>query len=233
MPGGHPYGGPPGSFLLAIRIEQGKLKAMSAAKPISIISSEDYLAGEWKAKRRHEYIAGRVYAMAGGKTSHSAVKIALTTALAYRLRGKRCQAFDSDTKVRIRRPDGLRFYYPDAMIVCQSNPGDEVYQDQPVVLAEVLSQSTRLFDEGAKRDDYLSIPSLSTYLLVETTLPRVTVYEREGDRFVPCVYDGLDAVIPLISAGISLPVAELYERVDFAQAERDERTEIDDHNIAG
>ena len=202
-----------------------RLDRMGAVKSLELISPEAYLEGEPKAKCRYEYVAGRVYAMAGGSNTHNTIKTWLIGALVARLRGKPCQPFDSDTKVRIQHPGGTRFYYPDAMVVCQANPGREMYQDRPVVLVEVLSPSTRRDDEGPKRDDYFAIPTLAHYLLVETTAPRVTVFERTNGKIVSGVYEGLDAVIPLVAVGIELPLKEIYERVDWAEAADDERAE--------
>jgi Uma2 family endonuclease len=136
------------------------------------------------------------------------------------LRGKPCRPYNSDTKVRLRLPTHTRFYYPDGMIVCHPNPGNDSFQDNPVVIAEVLSEATRRVDEGEKRDAYLTIPSLSAYLLIESDQPRVVVYRRTETVFVPEVYQGMDATIELSDVGCAISLQELYERVDFAAAER-------------
>jgi Uma2 family endonuclease len=106
------------------------------------------------------------------------------------------------------------------MIVCHPNPPTDSFQDNPVVIAEVLSQATRRIDEGEKKDAYLTIPSLMTYLLIETDQPRVVVHRRTETLFVPEVYQGADAMIALEDVGCSIALAELYERVDFAAAAR-------------
>ena len=197
---------------------------MTAAKPIELISVEDYLAGELLAKRKHEYSAGRVYAMTGGRNAHNAVATSFLVAAGGRLRGKPCRPFNSDTKVHVRLATHTRFYYPDAMVVCEPNAGNDLYQDRPVLIAEVLSVGTRRIDEGEKREAYLAIPSLATYLMIESSSPRVVACERAtaGGGFVDHVYEGLDAVVPFPALGFSLPLAELYERVDFAAAAADD-----------
>jgi Uma2 family endonuclease len=151
---------------------------------------------------------------------HNAIATSLTISLGSQLRGKRCQAFNSDTKVRVRIATQTRFYYPDGMVVCQPNPAGDTFQDRPVVVAEVISESTRRIDEGEKLDAYLTIPTLSAYLLIETASPRVVVYQRSGDAggFVAQLYEGVEAVVPLDAIGTSLPLADLYERVDFTEA---------------
>src|SRR5688572_17437832 len=100
---------------------------MTAVKQFEPISVEDYLADE--------------------RILHNRIVGSFVAATYVRLRGKPCQAYNSDTKVRVRMPMHTRFYYPDGMVVCESNPDDDEFQDRPVVIAEVLSPSTRRIDE--------------------------------------------------------------------------------------
>ena len=93
-------------------------------------------------------------------------------AISGQLRGKRCRALNSDAKVRVRLSTHTRFYYPDGMVVCQPNPPSDSFQDHPVVITEVLSDTTRRTDEGEKKDAYLTIPTLTAYMVVETDHPR-------------------------------------------------------------
>jgi Uma2 family endonuclease len=192
---------------------------MSAAPRPPLVSIDDYLAGELVSEVKHEYLGGVVYAMAGAKNVHNDVAGSFFGALYSRLRGRPCRPFNSDTKVRVRMTSHTRFYYPDGMVVCDSNHPDESYQDQPTVIAEVLSDSTRRIDGGEKRDAYLTIPSLRVYLLIDIDRPRVTVYRRQEQGFDTELYEGLDAVIPLSEVETELPLAELYERVEFPAGE--------------
>jgi Uma2 family endonuclease len=206
---------------------------MTAVKRFEPISVEDYLAGERIAKRKQEYTGGYIYMMAGGRNVHNRIAVAFVSAMHVRLRGKRCEAYNSNTKVRVRMSTHTRFYYPDGMVVCESNPDNDEFQDRPVVIAEVLSPSTRRIDEGEKRDAYLTIPTLDAYLLIECVCPRVVVHCRTSSGFVPQVFEGLDAAIPLETIGLELPLAELYERVDFAAAEREADEEREEFGIPG
>jgi Uma2 family endonuclease len=132
------------------------------------------------------------------------------------LRGSGCRPFNSDTKIRVRLPTHVRFYYPDASVICRPNPQSDSFQDEPAAIVEVLSRKTRRIDEGEKKDAYLTIPSLSAYLLVEQEMPAVVVHRRTEQGFVREVYEGLSAVIPLPDLDTSLPLAELYDGVEFA-----------------
>jgi Uma2 family endonuclease len=188
---------------------------MTAAKQIEWVSVEDYLARELVSEVKHEYLRGNVYAMAGARTVHNRVAMNLSLAIGSRLRGKRCEPFNSGMKVRIRLPKQTRFYYPDGMVVCEPNPPESTFQDRPVIVAEVVSDETQRFDEVEKREAYLTIPTLSAYLVIETDQPRIVVHRRTDNGFVTEAYEGREAVIPLEAIRADLPLAELYERVEF------------------
>ncbi len=136
-----------------------------------------------------------------------------------RLRGKKCQPFNSDTKVRVRLPDQVRFYYPDLQVVCNPNSDDETFQDRPVVIVEVLSPSTQRIDEAEKRDAYLTIPSLEVYLMVDSSMPAAVVYRRTDTGFKHEAYNGLSGSIALDCIGAELPLSDLYEGLNLPSLE--------------
>jgi Uma2 family endonuclease len=195
---------------------------MSAARKLNLISVEDYLAGELVSPIKHEYLDGVVYAMAGARNMHNLIASNSLVSLGSRLRGGPCRPYNSDTKIRIRSGRRFRFYYPDVSVICRPNSQTDSFQDEPAVLIEVLSNKTRRLDEGEKKDAYLTIPSLAVYLLVEQDMPAVVAFRRSGPDFIREVYQGLDAVVPLPEIGIVLPLAELYETVDFQPEPRAE-----------
>ncbi len=195
---------------------------MSTASQFQPISVRDYLAGEREARRKHEFVAGDIYAMAGGTVQHNRIASNATGALYAQLRGKRCQVFNSDMKVRVRMSSGTRFYYPDVSVVCQPNESGDVFQDAPVVIVEVISDSTRRTDEFEKREAYLSIDSLCVYALIEQNSASALVYRRADSGFDREVYQGLDAIIRLPEIDCELTLAEFYENVEFVPVEPDE-----------
>jgi Uma2 family endonuclease len=192
---------------------------MSAAVRHQILTPEAYLARELKSPVKHEYVGGAVYAMAGAKNIHNIISGNVFLSLGTRLRGKKCRPFNSDTKVRIRFPNHVRFYYPDVQVVCQPNAADESFQDQPNVIVEVLSESTRRTDEGEKLDAYLTIPSLESYLLVDSSNKEVVLYQRGESGFSRSIFTGGDVVIPLPCLGFDLALAEIYEGVQLPALE--------------
>jgi Uma2 family endonuclease len=136
---------------------------MTAAPQWERVSVDDYLAGELRSPVKHEYLNGVLYAMAGARNAHNRIASNVLARLDARLMGHRCQAFNSDTKIRIRIAAQTRFYYPDVSVVCRANPPEDSFQDEPVVITEVISRKTRRTDEGEKKDAYQTIPSLKVY----------------------------------------------------------------------
>jgi Uma2 family endonuclease len=188
---------------------------IASDKPGSI-SIAEYLSGEETGRVKHEYIGGCIHAMPVGNNQHNAIAGNALLSLGTQLRGKPCRPFNSDTKVRIEYSDHTRFYYPDALVVCLPNAPTDHFQDRPVVIVEVLSDSTRRTDLGEKRDAYLNIPSLKVVIFAESEKPAVVVHRRKPEGgFASEGHSGLDVIIPLPEIDASLPLAELYDRVEF------------------
>lgn len=188
---------------------------MTALLQPKAITVEEYLAGELLSEGKHEYLGGEVHAMAGAGNRHNQIATNITIALGSRLRGKPCRPFNSDTKVRIELANHTRFYYPDAMVVCDRNRDEEQWQDRPVVIVEVLSESTRRTDLGEKRDAYLAIPTLKVLLFVEPGEAAATLYRRaQSGGFIREDYLGSDALIFLPEIEVDLPLGEIYEGLE-------------------
>lgn len=188
---------------------------MSTAKKLNLVAVDDYLAGELESSIKHEYLGGFVYAMAGARNAHNIIAMNTGSALQARLRGGPCRPFNSDTKIRVHLPTQVRFYYPDVSVVCRPNPQTDSFQDEPVAVFEVISRRTRRIDEGEKKDAYLTIPSLAAYVMIEQETAALVALRRTKGDFVREVYEGLNAVLPLGEIGIELPLAEIYETVEF------------------
>ena len=189
---------------------------MSTVRKIDFISVEDYLAGEQQSSVKHEYVAGLVYAMVGALNAHNIIASNAQGSLFSQLQGKPCRAFNSDTKIRVRMSNQTRFYYPDVSVICRPNPQSDVFQDLPSVIVEVLSESTRRIDDGEKREAYLTIPSLTHYILLEQSAIGAVVYERLSAGFERRVLTELTDSIPLPELHISLSLAALYDGIEFS-----------------
>jgi Uma2 family endonuclease len=188
---------------------------MSTAERLNLVTVDDYLASELLSPIKHEYLGGVVYAMAGARNAHNLIASNTLGTLHTRLRGRSCRPFNSDTKIRVRLPTQMRFYYADVSVVCRPNPQTDSFQDEPAVLFEVLSRRTRRIDEGEKKDAYLTIPSLAVYVLIEQETAAVVAFRRTEHGFVREVYQGKESVLSLREIDIDLPLAEVYEAVEF------------------
>ncbi len=185
----------------------------------TLLSPEAYLAAETASVIKHEYAGGLVYPRPETNNRHNQIAGNVLGSLGARLRGKKCQPFNSDTKVRIRPPNQIRFYYPDVQVVCDPNPPNDSFQDHPNVIVEVMSESTRRTDEGEKLDAYSTIPSLEVYLLVDSQRRQVIAYHRTHTGFDRSVFHGEHGSIPLPCLGFDLDLAEIYEQVQIPTLE--------------
>ena len=184
---------------------------MSRPAPIARMSYAEYLAAEAASDVRHEFLNGEVWAMAGGTPEHAALAAAMTGELRTALRGKPCRTYSADLRVRVL-DTGLSTY-PDVAVVCgqlATAPDDEHAAVNPVVLVEVLSETTEGYDPGAKAAHYRRIPSLREYVLVSQAEPRIEVHRRtEAGRWE--ILEGRPGEsIELASLDIHLDVAAVY-----------------------
>ena len=184
---------------------------MSIAQRHAYLTPEDFLRGEDGAEQKHEYLNGVVYAMAGGTNRHARIGTNLAISFGTRLRGKRCEPFNSDALIRVQQGSDLRFYYPDLSVICEPNSPDAHFQDKPVVLFEVLSESTARLDRGEKREAYLTIPSLRVHALVETDTMAVTLWRRAGESWTQEYAAAPEQVLAFPEIECELPLAEIYE----------------------
>ena len=191
---------------------------MSSVPQFRFVSVEDYLDGEQESSIKHEYLGGYVYAMVGASNAHNIIASNVLIALGGQLDGNPCRAFNSDTKIRVRLSDQTRFYYPDASVICAPNAQSDSFQDQPSVIIEVLSDSTRRVDETEKREAYLTIPTLTHYILLEQSFAAAIVYERGSDGFERRVLSGMDASVEMPEASAVLKLAAAYDGVELIEA---------------
>jgi Uma2 family endonuclease len=184
---------------------------------------EDYFAIEESSPIRHEYFDGEVFAMAGASLRHNLITGNVFGGLRSKLDGSSCQAFVSD--LRLRTPGGL-LTYPDVMAICGKvelsaiDRLDTVLN--PVLIVEVLSDSTRDYDRGEKFRLYSEVSSLREYVLVEQRKMFVECYSASAlpgdswrDRWELKEYTGPDERVEILSVGVHLLVNEIYAGVDL------------------
>ncbi|HMJ88553.1 MAG TPA: Uma2 family endonuclease [Candidatus Acidoferrum sp.] len=177
-----------------------------------LLSEAEYLRGEVTSDVKHEFVAGVAHAMAGAGLEHNLIAGNIFAGLHVRLRGGACVPFASDMKIRVQADEHVHFYYPDALVVCDPTglAPQRHWTDKPIVIFEVLSESTRRIDEGEKALLYWKLPSLVSYILVEQNKVQVTVRRRDGGGEV---LSGRDTLLRLPELGLEIPLGEFYERL--------------------
>jgi Uma2 family endonuclease len=173
----------------------------------------DFLAWEEQQELRYEFDGFRAYAMVGVTRAHAMIQRNLLTALTIRLRGKSCQPFGGELKVEVA--GSIR--YPDAFVVCTPGAGSQTVVRDPVVIFEVLSESTARVDHVTKNAEYRATASVQRYVMLEQDSQAATVFAREGERWVGSLLTG-DVVLTMPEIGIEVPLAELYEGLDIAES---------------
>ena len=189
---------------------------MAENQPAGSLSEAQYLAIERAAESKSEFYDGEMFAMAGGSRRHSLISSNLIRELGTRLKGRPCIVFNSDLRVKVEAT-GL-FTYPDASVVCgpvYSVPGTDDTLINPVLLVEVLSDSTEGYDRGKKSEHYRQIPSLTEYLLVSQKEPHLELFTRQKSEWVLREVSGLEATIELPVLKITLALSEIYANVSL------------------
>ncbi len=181
---------------------------MQTVQKIDRLTPEAYLQIELASETKHELVDSYAYTMAGASRNHERISINISREFSSYLKNSPCEPFGSDMKIRV----GDNFFYPDMMVVCDDKNDDEYYTDSPLIIVEVLSKLTRRMDETIKRQQYLSIPSLQEYVLIEQYIVDIEVVRRSDGWQSKHYYMGDE--ITFDSIGLTLPVTELYHRVN-------------------
>ncbi|MDX1907851.1 MAG: Uma2 family endonuclease [Bacteroidia bacterium] len=175
----------------------------------------DYLELERSADVRHEYHRGELFAMAGGTRNHSMLGGNIVTEFNLLARRSGCTSFNGDLRIRIEAEDC--FLYPEASLVCgpeHYSPLDPNALVNPVLIAEVLSDSTEAYDRGEKFRLYRTLSSLRDYVLISQKQPLVEVFSRdESGLWQFRAYEGLETTISLPSMGAEIAMRDLYRGV--------------------
>ena len=169
----------------------------------------EYCAFEREAAVKHEYLRGEVFAMAGGTLEHARLASRVALLLGRELEGRPCRVFSSDARVRIEATD--LDTYPDLSVVCgPPQTADAHALINPLVLVEVLSDSTEAYDRGQKAAHYRRIPSLRAYLMIAQTERRLELQVRQDDGRWTLLEAGPGQRLEIEPLGIELDVDELY-----------------------
>lgn len=180
------------------------------AKIPTQISEAEYLAHYTQTVDvKYEYINGEIWAMGGTSIAHNIIAGNVFSAFRAHLRATPCISFMETIKVKVEQ----NYYYIDVVVNCHEFQGATA--NQPILIVEVLSDSTRKTDLTFKLYDYQKIPTLQEYCVIEQEFNRVAIYRR-ADNWKATEY-AFNAEIPFESIGLMLTVADIYESVVFAE----------------
>jgi Uma2 family endonuclease len=183
---------------------------MSIAKNAEIVTPQDYLDGEMAADIKHEYVDGYIYAMAGASPNHGRIASNISRKFGNHLEGSPCEVFSADMKVKT--PTG-QYRYPDVLVLCDNQFIDNGLVTQtPTILIEVISRSTRKTDEKAKQLEYINIPTLQEYVIIEQDFVDVRVLRKSEDWRATHYFLGED--VHFESIALTVAVVDIYQRVE-------------------
>ena len=183
-----------------------------AARRLTHVSADAYLAAENDGTWRHEFADGLVFAMAGASANHNLILGAIMVGVAGAA-PPTCQTFTSDMKVKIKTNDQERYYYPDLFVACDPEDRDPYFRTSPKLVVEVLSPSTERFDRIEKFEAYKLLPSLEEYVLVLQDAIELELFRRRtGWQRESYVFDN---VVTLESVGLSTSISNFFKHVQF------------------
>jgi len=182
---------------------------------------EEYLELEETAENKSEYLDGRIVPMAGASLNHNRLILNFCLYLKPALRGQGYEVFMSDVRLWIPR---YRVYtYPDVMViqgepVLHENRNDTV--TNPLMIVEVLSKSTKNYDQGDKFDYYRSIPEFREYVLIDQYKVNVKHFAKTSEgKWLLTEYESAETVLSLSALEFQIQLSEIYEGIKFENRE--------------
>src|SRR5687768_4534321 len=187
------------------------------AQPTPRVTPQEYLKLERDAEFKSEYFRGYILNMAGASPQHDIISGNVFSSLHVQLRGKPCTPYTSNMRMGVRTAE--MYFYPDAAVVCGEPTFDDEWSDtilNTTVIFEVLSKSTERFDRGEKSAAYRALPSLKELVLISQHQPTAERYTRQPDNtWLFTEVASIDGTLELPSIDCRIPMADIYERIDF------------------
>ncbi len=178
---------------------------------------EEYLALEEMEDYRSEYYNGEVFAMAGGSANHNRIGLNVAAMFNMVFENRSCEAFMSDMRLMVKQV-GL-YTYPDVMVVCgkvEFVPNRTDTLTNPILIVEVLSESTEGYDRGKKFEFYRTIPTLQHYLLIDQNRVHLEYFHKlDGERWVLREFSEMDDIIKIQTLDFEILVSRIYNKVQW------------------
>ncbi|CAN5302273.1 Uma2 family endonuclease [soil metagenome] len=200
---------------------------MAQHRKLGELSVDEYLALEDSANVRSEYLDGHIFAMTGATEAHNLISGNLFARLHQHLSGSSCRPFIADMKLYIETANS--FYYPDVMVTCEPYIENSVFKKLPVMIAEVLSSSTKHIDRREKLIAYRQIKTLREYLILHQAKLQVEVHRKDPeDKWEVITLGKLDILdFKSFSPSLSIAVADLYEGATIQSTVSEEESDYD------
>ena len=182
----------------------------------TFLTPQEYLERERAAETKSEYYGGEIFAMAGASFAHSLIIGRLARDLGSLLRQRPCTVHMTD--LRLAAGDSGLYTYPDVMVICGKPAFIDAHVDtvtNPIVVIEVLSESTKNYDRGQKFENYRAIPSLMEYVTVSQDKMHVEIHTRQPDNSWLLKEFNQSGPVKLQSIGLELQLADIYQGIEF------------------
>jgi len=183
----------------------------------TFISAEEYFEIEEAAEYKSEYYHGEMFDMSGASHHHNIVAGNVFAGLHAFLRNSDCIPYTSDMKIQV--DEAKHYAYPDVSVVCGNVEFAHRRNDtivNPVLIIEVLSESTQDYDKGLKFKAYQNISSLKEYILIDQYSCSVEHFFKNTDGlWLSEKYEKPEDTLKLRSVDAELSLSEIYHRVKF------------------
>ncbi len=184
-------------------------------------TTAEYLELEETAEYKSEYRDGEIVPMTGGSANHNRIAVNLCRKLPFSIKDRHYEIFVNDMRVSI--PRYRRYVYPDTIVI----EGAALYEDKaatiitnPLLIIEVLSKSTKNYDQGDKFDYYRSLPSFKEYILIDQYQYYVEQFVKQVDgRWVLTEYESVTDILSLSSLDFQINLSDIYNRINFETSE--------------
>ncbi len=181
------------------------------------ITPDEYLKFEKNSEFKHEYFDGEIFAMVGASLNHNRISFNLSRELGNQLKNSSCEGFSGDMRVKVKEIE--KYTYPDIVVACDKIELEENGVDtllNPIVIMEILSDSTEAYDRGLKFEHYQLIGSLQEYILISQHSCTVVRYLRnQDDSWNYKKHTDMNKILKLESIKCELSLSEIYHRVEF------------------
>ena len=191
---------------------------MLAQKELSV-TPEEYLFQERLAESKSEYVNGEIFAMAGASREHNLISSNVVIGLGAQLFDTSCSIYSSDMKVKIE--SAKKYTYPDVLVTCDKERFEDDKKDvllNPIVIIEVLSDSTEAYDRGLKFFHYQSLRSFVEYYLISQKFCHVEKFERQNNNlWIYSEYHDMNDQVEIKAINSKVFLKDIYRKVDFVE----------------